>query len=372
MENPTRNRRAGTLAAAGVLALVACAPAAAQEPGAAAPRWEAWGGCWQPTGDPSAPVDTAAAAAAVTCVIPGGDGAVEVVTVSGDEVMHRERIRGDQRREVEREGCTGWESAEPSADGRRVYRHSELTCAGGLLRRSGGVMALDADEWLDVTGVSAGGNTEVQVVRYRPVAVPSALDQGERAALEDNRLALDAARIAAVAPLSVDDVVEATRRLEPEVVEAWLLERGQGFNVDAGTLVALERAGVPERVIDLMVALSYPDVFAINYRDREAERRPGAPPRRAPRPRPVYGWAYPGYGWYPGYGHGGYWGRPVVIVQKDPNRGGRAVKGRGYTRGRSGGSTPTTTSAPRPSGSKGDAPAPSGTRRTAKPRSGGG
>lgn len=387
MKHPAYVARQAALAGAGILLLaLGTGGTAAAQTSAAAPRWETWIGCWQPVATPE---DTSAdlSVKPVICVIPAADAAVDVVTVVDDKVAHREQVRAGERRRIEREGCTGWETVTGSADGRRAFRQSEFTCEGDLQRRSTGVMAMTADQWLDITGVSVGGYTDVQVIRYRPTSAPAALEPADVSALQGRALAVDAARLAAAAPVTSDDVVEALRHLSPEVVEAWLVERGQGFAMDARKLFQLADAGVPERVIDLMVALSYPDVFAINRDAREGQPRPDPETGHNVRPRPVYGWGgYPGYGWggyYPGYGYGGYgggyWGYPVII-EKDSNEGsrGRAVKGRGYTRGSSGSSGGSIDST-RPSGSRSGTASgsgssgsgsSSGSTRKAKPRGG--
>lgn len=369
------------------------------------PRWQAWLGCWEPA-DAPASVERGASDAPVLCVLPAADGsAVEMATVIDGKIVDRQRVETVEQRPSSREGCTGWESVTWSPDGRRVYRHAEHTCAGDLQRRSTGLMAiLPTGEWLDVQGVSAGGYTDVRVVRYREASNLETLPAELRTARQGREQSVEAARIAAAAPLTTADIIEASRRLDSEVVEAWLVEREQGFELDARKLVELADAGVPARVIDLMVALSYPEVFAINRDLRRGKFRPDENTRRPEqrRPGPVVDlgwWDHPGWG-YPGYGYGygysyrygyGYAGYPIVIVPRGSGDDeasqsrARAVKGRGYTRsGGSAGTTPTSrtsddTSRPtssRPStsddssrsGSASSGSKSSGSTRTAKPR----
>ena len=145
------------------------------------------------------------------------------------------------------------------------------------------------------------------------------------------------------------------------VVEAFLTERKQRFALDAKALIDLADAKVPARVTDLMVALSYPAVFAVNPSTGESdfipdEREGARGEGRAGYPRmsdPYYGWeryygmglypfgyspygyspyGYYGYGYpmnygYAGFGYGGYgigggWyygTTPVIIVRNDAN-----------------------------------------------------
>jgi hypothetical protein len=130
-------------------------------------------------------------------------------------------------------------------------------------------------------------------------------------------------------------------------VQTWLAERGEGFTLDAKQLVALEKDGVAPQVIDIMVALTYPQVFAL---DRSRVGGPAAEnTASAGSGRTVYAYAwdsfyspfgyrygYNPYGYGYGYGYGGwYYDRPVIIVRPSDNERehGKVVKGRGYVRG---------------------------------------
>jgi hypothetical protein len=359
----------GGACALGMLLTVGAGSAVAQGADARAP-WQAWTGCWEPVATSDAPAP--AGEAPVVCFVPvAGTAAVEVISLVGDRVAERERIVLDAQRASGGEGCTGTETITASPDARRLYRTAEHSCEGSLRRRSTGMMAmLPGGEWLDAQSVTIVDFTDVHAVRYRPVAAPAAVETEVDAAREGRAMAIDAARTAAAAPVQIAQVVEATRAVAPEVVEAWLVEREQGFDLDARRLVELADAGVPGRVTDLMVALSHPQRFTVNRNLRKPFDRPGetaaaAPPVRTMRP----GFGF-GPSWYPGFGYGygsrygygygsgfspygyGYAARPVVIVVREPGEveaaaRGRAVPGRGYTRG-SGSGTPSAPSGDRP------------------------
>jgi hypothetical protein len=201
------------------------------------------------------------------------------------------------------------------------------------------------------------------------------------------------------------------KHVDRPVVEAWLLERGQGFELDAKRLVALADAGVPGTVTDLMVALSNPKVFAINRSAREAElMRQMGQTAVTGRTVPVY--AYSPFGWGPygsyyswygnrygygygpgygyGYGNGWYYGNtPIIIVNRNDagsgSNGGatvttrpRMVNGQGYTEGRtvtspstnsgSSGSSGSSSSSGSSGGGSTGGSTSGGGERTAKPR----
>jgi hypothetical protein len=385
-----KTHRSLLLAGALLLPALLAVPAAARAD-APDPRWLPWLGCWQPQAPDGADAlqPDAGAAGSVVCVVPTSSAeAVEVLTIRDGAVAERERLAvGETRRDEE--GCSGAERIEWSADGRRLYRSSDQRCTGGTQRRSDGMLAiLPSGQWLSAQGVTVGPSTMVRVLHYRPLPLSDDLPAEARTALRGNALAVDAARSAAAAAPSTADIVEASRHLDADVVGAWLIERGHGYRVDGDRLVELADAGVPSKVIDLMVALSYPDVFAIDRESVQGERRPGdrGDDYRRRRPTiwdpwgydPAFGWGYyPRYGY--GYGYGGYgyrygYYRPAVVVVRESERSrGHAVNGRGYTRRASGngGSSSSPSSRPsttRSSGGGGGSHSGTSTGRTAKPR----
>lgn len=372
-------------------------------------RWQAWLGCWQPTiatpQDQIGDADGSSAAAAMEpqmlvdshaahiCVIPSSQGssAVDIVTVSGDTVTSRHHIEASGARVVVHDqGCDGWESAQWSADSRRVYLHSQLACNGGVNRVSDGVLAMASNgDWLDAQSVNTGYGSAVKVMRYRDVGLksPPAELAAALAQEQQERLAVGTSRAAIGAAIGPRDVVDASRMVSAPVVQAWLAARHQPFALDAKTLEQLANAGVPGSVTDVMVALSYPQQFALGagnqprvnsyddeYLDRADSARIADEYMRDRRLNGLYdpfGWdyygpyGYGGYGYNPydpygyspypyagnpygyGYGYGyatpaygWYYNSPaVVVIHGQPQPHGRAVNGSGYTRGDRGSST---------------------------------
>ena len=364
---------AALLAAGATLAGAQTTPAQAQN---ADPRWRAWLGCWSPLSGEG----VTAAGAPITCVVPAAGGAgVERLTIADGRVASRDLINASgERQQRSADGCDGWEQAQWSADGRRLHLRSSATCASGVSRSSTGILAFAPDgDWLEVRSASVGTGAGVRVTRFRQVS-PSASLPAEVATALGSARGDEEVRIALGAPVSTDEVADAVRLSDAPVVEAWLAARGQGFALDARRLKGLADRGVPPRVIDVMVALSYPKVFALNPATGDQERRTLAGTQSggqvAQRSGPVawlydnpfgygaLGWnpyRYGSYGYNNGlygngiygngiYGNGFYGGgffpgsAPVVIVVRQPDSGidqnrTRAVRGRGYTSGSSSG-----------------------------------
>jgi hypothetical protein len=193
--------------------------------------------------------------------------AISIATiVDGEAVSHTVIDASGSRKDVVQDECTGWESARWSASGNRVYLRSEFTCPGEISRSTNGVLAItEGGEWLDIQGITAGAHQGVQVVRYKAISGSEPSPTATKAGVTRGQtLAVSTARFAAAAPLTTDDVIEAAELLDPAVVVAWLAEVGQPFGTDAEQLIALDEAGVPAGVVDMMVALSFPRIFAID------------------------------------------------------------------------------------------------------------
>lgn len=352
------------------------------------PRWQGWIGCWQPAPPQSSDLMSLGAPpnakTPLVCIVPAAAQAtaqqssgVDMATVVDGKVVAREQIDANgQPYTRTRDGCTGTESARWSADGKRVFVRSDYTCPGPLKRTSTGVFAISpTGEWVDVQGVSAPDGKGVRTLRYRDAGIPSTVPNEIASALRGHALAVSTARTADAAPLTTADVVEASHQLDSSVAEAWLVDRGQKFSVDAKQLVALADAGVPSNVTDAMVALSYPKAFAVNsplhggdVGSLDGTRGISAAPAYGTTGRNIqiymepsyspYGYSnygYSPYGYSPylggyyspyaaygaaygaaayGAAYGGWYGSPPIIVLKGDQQaspGGHVVKGRGYT-----------------------------------------
>jgi uncharacterized membrane protein YgcG len=276
----------------------------------------AWHGCWQPE-PPATEADEAQARLAQSpsvCLEPG-DAASSLqlrARVDGEVVAEEVLVADGSRQPVEQGGCTGWKRSLLSADRHRLFLQSETTCEGGNASRLSGVSLIVAgDRWVDIDVAEVAGERELAVRRYRSLEADLPPLPGA------TRSARYTARVAAAAPLEVEDVLEALDHVDPAVVEAMLVETDSRFPVDADLLVRLDDAGVPGQIIDLMLALSYPERFAVTDTTQAI-------------PAATYH-----YYWGPWFHHHyydyGYW-YPYHPPASRPLPSGKAISGRGYTR----------------------------------------
>lgn len=339
------------------LALVAVTSAGAQ--GSAGPRWQAWAGCWT-SATQGESYGSSQFAAPIVCVVPTSNSdVVEVATIADGKVGKRDTIDASGiARGIHTKDCDGSQVARWSADERRVYLSSATTCFGVKSSVSSILAMSDKGEWLDIRSVKTGESDNVRVARYRDIGLPSSVPSEITDVLRARSASSTGARLAAGANIGTTAVTEASKAADASAVEAWLLERGQRFALNANTLVALSDAGIPSGVTDAMVAVSNPGAFQLartepaNRSDanNEGEERYG---RRVPvyvDPYDPWGYGYSrydynrygqyGYGSQYGNGYGPYYGGysgPIIIVTGSQSGGTatggtpQVVKGRGYT-----------------------------------------
>src|SRR5215207_7018089 len=233
---------------------------------------QAWLGCW--SGDPGAD-GRSDGPPSVVCIAPTADvNVANVLTVQGGRIVGRETLDASGRsRPIDAARCTGVRSATWSRDGRRLFVRSTGRCAN-VASATSGLLSITSDgDWLDVEGISAGGATSVRVARYREVPLPATLPPRIASALRGQALATRSVRVAASAPARAEDVLEAARAVDSAVLEAWILERAQRFDIADHEISALVNSGMPVRAADALSAITDPRSYTVA---RGGEGRPGA------------------------------------------------------------------------------------------------
>ena len=224
------------------------APSAASKMDA---RFSSWLGCWRLE-------DDLTGTGARMCITPDQTG-VRLQTVIGTQRGTDELVIPDGvERPIVDAGCKGTERAEWSNDGQRVFRTTEVRCDNEAARTIKSVsFLLPGRAWVNVQHVSGNGMTAaVRAQRYRR-AVNQNLADGSKAVQPT-------ASVSAGDTLwSIEDVIEASTKLPEDALQAALTDLRQKFNINSKTLVALDDAGVSDRVIDLMVALAFPQRFVV-------------------------------------------------------------------------------------------------------------
>jgi hypothetical protein len=342
-----------------VLLLGSGAPAAAQqaqaEPAAVDARWTAWLGCWQQLEETTRDSnlvepgtrDAVPTTGVVVCVTPAANPAgVVLSTIVEKQAAFEETVIADgSTRAIEEPGCTGSQTAQWAKSGRRVFARAKLSCADGTTRTISGITTMaPGPVWVDIQVVESQGAESIRVRRYRrspdqsQVASRLTQDQLSRARVAASQLARS---------LSFEELQEASAHVTPSTLEAMLIESQARFPLNAKRLVELDRAGVPDRVLDLMIAMSFADKFVVE------RRTPSGPGSTGIAGGPDLWWIDTAYDVFPyhyapfAYGMWGrydyyYYGAPVYTVgvvsptpDPRPSVEGRVIDGMGYTRVRS-------------------------------------
>jgi len=351
-------------------------------------RWLPWTGCWQAVDDSSG----------LLCV-ELADGGVEFLSVGDEGVVSEETIVADGvARAIDDEVCSGSQSADFAPDGERIYLVEELACGDQLQMVNGVIAMVSPSEWVDIRGSDTGRGVYSRT--FRRVSDEFATSRGFPDANNDDDLTARMRRWAVSEPSSLSDIVEVLERTGPGVTRAWVVEQIDPFPVDSEFVIALDEAGVPHDVIDVVVAHAFPGDFALA--DNRGERRPSDRVSGGREGGYVgvdpwvgywspWSWRYRPYGYAYGWDRWGYpYGWPyrerVIVVNRTGGSGGfdrsngvRPIPGGGYARpdrgSSGGGSQPARVSGGSRSGgsvSSGGVSGGRSTGRTAKPRRTGG
>ncbi len=315
-------------------------------------RWVPWLGCWQLWEEQFERADQLEDDQSIVgrtsvCMTPAEAG-ISLTAKEGERLLvERHLVADGAQHAVDEDGCLGWERSDWSADGHRLFTSGELRCGDAPTRTVTGVSIMaSTSSWVDIQYVQYGDREQLEVRRYSPMPVLEADAVLGADALPLEPAEIRRARRASTETLGLADVTEANERTMPRVVEALLVETEPDLNLDSDALIALDDAGIDGQVIDLMVALSYPDYFVVEKRNRGGSWSSGLASFGGIGGvyDPIwYGDLYPYYvtplgarsyrGGYNPYLYGAAASPFVVLPGKvGKNASGRAFAGRGYTR----------------------------------------
>ena len=232
----------------GLALVLTLAPAALAQAPAPGSEWAAWRGCWRLVSEAGAVTGGATQPQVCVTDVPGG---ARLTTTVADKAVIEQVINTDGRTQtIDEAGCKGTQQAEWSRNGTRLYSRASLNCSGDPSPRrvSGYALLLNEGTWLDIQAVEIGDRDTVRVRRYRRVdSATTSTPVAGRA-------------------FTLDDVKEASSRVSLPALDAAVVETGARLALSSKALLDLDSAGVPDRVIDLIVAVSYPEKFVVERR----------------------------------------------------------------------------------------------------------
>ena len=228
--------------------------------------WLAWMGCWSPKEIQKTGQENLAS----LCIVNSEEtNELEILTIVDGSIIERRAVGlNGVPTEITSEGCDGTEAFTFSDDGRHIFLQTELLCTGGQRKETGIMTMSSPQEWLEIRAIEIGGQTIPWVLRYgvasqdvfQAAGVEETLDRSTRLA-----------RIAFTAPLTLANVVEAGTKVDPQAIEAWVLESAQPFALDGDILKRMSFSGVEPNVLDAVIAVSFPNEFVFETLGRDTE-----------------------------------------------------------------------------------------------------
>ena len=252
-------------------------------------QWLPWVGCWRLWEEQ---VERAAGRGdefperTMVCMSPTADttGVLLPASATGQTLAQRTLVADGTQRDVTDGDCQGWEQRTWSSDGHRLFTRAELQCGTPALRRTSGVSFFSTNSnWVDIQLVEVGDREHLEIRRYTPIDETERLSLLERQAdpitpserqellnsaqtSHANQRTIRELRQLSTASLNLINVQEALLLADAQVVEAMLTETEPRLKLNAKTLIELDNAGIDGSVIDLLVALAYPERFVVERR----------------------------------------------------------------------------------------------------------
>jgi len=269
---------------------------------------------------------------ASVCVTPASGGVTMTTFVNDEPVLTETIVADGTERPLTEDDCRGWHRAQWSTLGARLFADAEIACAEQSPRKVSGLsMMMLGPLWIDVQMIESGGTKNIRVRRYYRAA------NQKRAGMLP---AVQKPTTPLASRLSIQDVKEAAAKVAPEALQAAIFELKHGFDLNGARLIELDKAGVPDQIIDLMVAQSFPKQFVVEQNTSGGGSWGSSD---FDSMWPYYSDPFFYTSFYAPFGYR-YWGRydpyyfrgpGFVIVNPQPptpSGEGRVVDGRGYTR----------------------------------------
>jgi hypothetical protein len=229
-----------------------------------------WVGVWAFTEDSSSKVLSDSNQKTTVEILPTSDGkGLDITRKVATQPDVKEWLFPDgTRHSVDASNCTGWQTSRLIAEAGMIISSSEMNCKeAGAFSTSNIKMIVAADKMVDILSLKAGGETRLATRRL--VLERELVPAGGSELAYVNTVE----RIAAASPWNKDMVVQLSKTIEIQLFEAALMEKNVKLDLNAGALKDLKKANMPNELIDLLVALAYPDKFHIE-KNGKVELRP--------------------------------------------------------------------------------------------------
>jgi hypothetical protein len=173
------------------------------------------------------------------------------------------------KRPVDASNCTGWQTARWIPEAGIIFSSSEMNCKeAGAFSTSNLKIIVAADKMVDILSLKSGGQTKLatrRLVLERELVPAGGSEPAYANTVE---------RIAAAAPWKLDRIVQLSKTMDTQLLEAALVEKNVTLDLNSAAAIKdLNKTKLPNEVIDLLVALAFPDKFHIE-RNGKVELKP--------------------------------------------------------------------------------------------------
>lgn len=220
--------------------------------------WLAWMGCWSPKDTQNSGQENLAS----LCIVNSEDtNGLEILTIVDGSILERRAVGlNGIPKKITSEECDGTEAFTFSDDGRHIFLETNFLCTGGQRKETGIMTMTSPQEWLEIRAIEIGGQTIPWVLRYGIASQEVFQTAGvEETVTRSTQLA----RMSFLSPLTLANVVEAGSRVDPQAIEAWILENAQPFSLNGEILKRMSFSGVAPNVLDAVIAVSFPNEFVL-------------------------------------------------------------------------------------------------------------
>jgi len=223
------------------------------------PSLKPWIGVWTFNDQGSAQVLGDPSQKAIVEILPTADGlGLDITRKTSTQPDVKEWLFPDGiKHPVNASNCTGWQSSKLIAEAGMIVSSSEMNCKeAGAYSTSNLKIIVATDRMVDILSLKAGDQTRMAARQLK-------LERELAAAGSSEANVNMAERMAAAAPWKMDMVVGLSKTIEPQLFEAALVEKNVQLNLNSKTLKELKKAKLPTQMIDILVALAYPEKFRI-------------------------------------------------------------------------------------------------------------
>jgi hypothetical protein len=223
-------------------------------------RWLPWIGSWRLVSNTVNASDSNMDGMFLLKISPGDNRNSVVMTGTQDglTLFDKKIVAAGSRRRVQEDNCTGWYEYSWSEMGEHLLFKGESTCADAQPQIITGISLFTSGRrWSDIQLMQSGEEKVITIRRYLAADItPENVGVRESAAL-------DRGRIEASKNFSINEIIELSGKVSPEVIEAAIVELRKPFPINSKTLKRLDDAHVSPRIVDLMVAFTFPDRFTV-------------------------------------------------------------------------------------------------------------